>query len=110
VVLSGSNVLFIGTDLLGFDDFVFSGAPSVAGMYTLFDTNALIFGTLDPNDLTGMIGNYNATLSLENSSQDILLTLVQDISAVPEPGTLALALLGLLGLGWFIRKRSAARA
>ncbi len=88
VTLSGANVLTIGSGLLNWDDFVFTGTAA-NGTYTLFDTSAAISGTLGTTR-SGKIGSYDATLSLGESGQDILLTVV------PEPATMSLLALGAL--------------
>ncbi len=98
VVLT-AGVLNIGSGL-EFDDFVY-GLPNITledGEYTLFDTNALITGSLGTN-LGGTIGGKTATLSFGDGGQDIILTVV------PEPS--ALAGLGLAWLGFAARRRRA---
>ncbi|MCE5327234.1 MAG: autotransporter-associated beta strand repeat-containing protein [Planctomycetaceae bacterium] len=95
VTLTGVNVLTIGGGLLNWDDFVFTGAAG-PGVYTLFDTNALISGTLGTN-LTGMVGVYEGTLSLGDSGNDLQLTLI------PEPATMSLLVLG--GMAALLRRR-----
>ncbi|MCE5280017.1 MAG: autotransporter-associated beta strand repeat-containing protein [Planctomycetaceae bacterium] len=96
VTLSGASVLTIGSGLLEWDDFVFSGAPTGPAVYTLFNTSAAISGTLGTN-LSGKIGGLDATLSLDGSGQDILLTVI------PEPATMTLLVLG--GVAALIRRR-----
>ncbi|MCE5277474.1 MAG: autotransporter-associated beta strand repeat-containing protein [Planctomycetaceae bacterium] len=96
VTLTGTNVLTIGSGLLNWDDFVFTGTVTGPRTYTLFDTGAAISGTLGTN-LSGKIGSFDGTLSMSESGQDILLTVI------PEPATMSLLVLG--GLAALIRRR-----
>lgn len=99
ILSNAASLLNIGTGSLEFDDFAFTtGGGFGAGVYTLFDTSNSIVGSLGAN-LTGTIGGFNGTLSLANGGQDIVLT----VSAIPEPGTVALLVAGL-GLIAFIRR------
>lgn len=96
VTLVDSSQLTIGTGLMEWDDFAFSGSPSV-GTYTLFDTSAPIIGTLGTN-LSGAISPvYNGQLSI--SDNDILLA----VSFIPEPTSLLLVVLGMGGVA--LRRR-----
>ena len=90
-----NGTLTIGTGVLGFNDFVFNTSGSFGpGVYTLFDTNHTITGTLGAN-LTGTFGALTGIISFSNANQDIILT----VTAVPEPATYgALAGLALSGL------------
>jgi autotransporter-associated beta strand protein len=64
-----------GTGALGFDDFIFTGLSGLAaGTYKLI-TSTGISGTLDPAKLTGTIGGFNATLSLNGNDIELTLTL-----------------------------------
>jgi autotransporter-associated beta strand protein len=66
--------LNIGSDTLGFSDFVFSNVGGLqAGTYTLITSNALS-GTLNGADLAGTIGAFDATLQI--SGNNIVLALV----------------------------------
>ncbi len=95
-VLLNSTVLHIGVDGLSLDDFAFTvGGGFTDGIYTLFDTNAAIDGTLGSN-VTGMLGGFDVQLAFANSSQDIVLKVG---TAIPEPTTLAVFGLTALGLG-----------
>ena len=101
LVLS-TGVLNIGSGTLGFEDFLFTAQIGFkAGTYTLFDSNSLIAGTLDPTQLSGTINGLPATLStLGDAGRDLTLTVV------PEPGTWTLlALGGVVGV-CALRRRS----
>lgn len=97
-----SGVLSIGAGNLNFDDFNFTALSGFGpGTYTLFDTTQTISGSLGSN-LTGLISGQSASLSLANSNQDLVLTVV------PEPDTYAMILGGfglLIGLQR-LRRRS----
>ncbi len=85
-----SDSLAIGSGNLGFDDFSFSTVAGFGtGIYTLFSSSSLI-GSLDASNLTGLIGGYDASLSI--SGNDVLL------NVIPEANTSALLLLAGLGL------------
>lgn len=102
VTLTGGT-LSIGSSL-GFNDFAFTaGAGFGIGTYTLFDSSAPIVGTLDSANLTGLIGAlYTGTLEFADGGNDIVLT----VEAIPEPSTLVLAGLGVLGFaGLHLRRR-----
>ena len=84
----------LGLGVLEFDDFAFTAGPGFGpGTYTLFDSTQDVFGTLGAN-LAGTIGAFGATLSLADTDNDLVLTVI------PEPGSAALLLggLGLLGI------------
>ncbi len=79
----------IGTGVLEFDDFAFTaGSGFGPGTYTLFDSTQDVFGGLGAA-VTGTIGGLDATLSLADTNNDVLLTVV------PEPGSATLLLGGL---------------
>ena len=91
----------IGSGTLDFSDFAFtigSGFPTTGGpiVYTLFDTNSSINGTLASTGLTGSLGGTKTgTLSISENGQDVLLTV-----NVPEPTSMAavaIASAGMLG-------------
>lgn len=95
-----ASTLNIGTSLLEFDDFAFTpGSGFAPGIYTLFDTSNAITGILGSN-LSGMIGGFNASISMVGS-QDLILTVV------PEPGTWALLAVGFITLIVMNRRRKA---
>ncbi len=96
-VVVTDGVLAIGASKLDFGDFVFTAGPGLQnGVYTLFDTNATISGTLAGGIQSGAIGIDGAqgVLSILNN-QDVILTVS---GVVPEPATLGLIAFGALGL------------
>ena len=99
VVLS-LGTLSIGSGL-GFSEFAFStGSGFANGTYTLFDTNAPIFGTLDSADLSGSLGaGKTGTLQISADTRDIQLVVV------PEPGSAVVLLAGLGSVIGFRRNR-----
>ncbi len=97
VLVTGGSLAFGGQQ---FSDFTFNAETGFApGTYTLMDTAAGISG-LGAN-LTGTVDGFNATLSLANGSDDLILT----VASVPEPSTWALMFGGLVLLGFFHRHR-----
>lgn len=95
-----SGTLNIGVAALEFADFSFTSLAGFgAGTYVLFDANSAISGSLGAA-LTGTVGGYDATISLNGSSNDIEL----NVSAIPEPGTCVLLLAGLATLA-ILRRR-----
>lgn len=92
-----SGVLDIGVAQLGFNDFQFVMEAGLdVGQYTLFDTNALILGLLDPAQLTGTVGGFQGSLILADGGRDLALVLI------PEPSAAGLL---LLSLGLTMRRR-----
>jgi hypothetical protein len=73
MVAFSTGLLTIGSGLLDLNDFVFSGSPE-AGTYTLFDGYQTISGSLGATT-NGTVLGCAATLTLTNSSQDIVLIL-----------------------------------
>jgi autotransporter-associated beta strand protein len=103
-VLLSAGALLIGTDVLEFDDFIFTDAGGAAsGTYTLFDTANPIIGTLGANVSGGLGGGFFGTLAFADGGNDLVLIVV------PEPGTGIASLLGGAVLLGFRRSRSAAR-
>lgn len=82
-----------------FSDFTFMALSGFGiGDYTLIDAGS-VTGSLGAN-VSGSIGGYTSTLHISGS--DLMLNV-----AIPEPGTLVLTILGLLGLiayAWRKRK------
>lgn len=95
-----SGTLAIGSGQLEFSDFSFSNIAGFgAGTYVLFDAASAISGTLG-SSLSGTVGGLSALLSLDDTNNDILLT----VSPIPEPSTYALLGGGLATLA-FLRRR-----
>ncbi len=96
-----AGALNIGTNTLGFDDFVFQAIAGFgAGSYVLFDTDNPIFGSLQLGKTTGQIDGYTATLLFGDNGRDLFLTVV------PEPSTLTLCALGLLAFCYYVRRQN----
>lgn len=93
VVLGEGTLLKFGADTLEFDDFVFNPLAGFGvGEYTLFLGGAgAIAGGLGGN-VSGLIGDFTGTLSIDDNHQAILLTVV------PEPASLSVLALGAMGL------------
>ena len=82
--------LGIGTGVLEFDDFTFTETSGFGpGTYTLFDSTQDVFGTLGASLSGTLVGTLVGTLSLADTNNDIILTVV------PEPGSATLILGGL---------------
>lgn len=72
--LTVSGTLTIGSDALGFDDFIFTGLSGLtAGTFKLITAGG-ISGTLDPAKLTGTVGSFNATLAINGNDLELTLT------------------------------------
>jgi len=97
--VDGGQILF--TNQLGFTDFTFTTVAGFGqGTYILFD-NMFTTGSLDDDNLTGMVGGLESTLSLNGSTLSL--------TVIPEPGTVA-AIFGVLALGLaFWRRRQKGR-
>ena len=74
--IAGTGTLTIGTDVLGFSDFVFTNLGGLqAGTYKLI-TSSGITGSLDPTpaNLTGTIGTFTGTLQITGSDLELEVT------------------------------------
>ncbi len=92
--------LGIGTGVLEFDDFTFTESAGFGpGTYTLFDSTQDLFGALGANLSGTIVGDLVGTLSLADTNNDIVLTVI------PEPGS-AIFFLGGLSLLASRRRRS----
>jgi autotransporter-associated beta strand protein len=64
----------VGSGTLGIDDFTFTALSGLAGgTYKLISASA-VSGTLDPGKLTGVLGGFIATLSLNGADLELTLT------------------------------------
>jgi autotransporter-associated beta strand protein len=90
-----ASALNIGGNVLEFDDFEFTAGPAVTvGIYTLFDSNSTITGSLG-TVVSGIInGGIAANLQFANGGQDLVL----NVTATPEPSSLAAIGLGATGM------------
>lgn len=71
--------LTIGSGALGFTDFTFTTSGGFGpGVYTLISSGTAISGTLNPADLTGLVGGISGTLSI--SGNDVILTVANPSS------------------------------
>lgn len=96
-----SGTLTIGTAQLDLDDFAFMDLGVSEGNYVLFDANS-ISGTLGATTTKNLFGGtQQASLSIDGANNNIVL----GITAIPEPGNLALFLLGASVLIGGIRSR-----
>ncbi len=83
-----------------FSDFTFNTQSGFsAGNYILMDSANGIIGSLGAN-LTGMVGGYNATLTLVGNDLEL------QVAVVPEPGTYAMILGGLMVLVCLQRRKN----
>ena len=81
VLTNSSSGLNIGNGVLEFDDFQFTPRSGFGpGVYTLIDTGHTITGSLGSN-LSGAAGANRASISLDPSSRDVLLTVQSDLFA-----------------------------
>jgi autotransporter-associated beta strand protein len=72
--LTVGGTFTFGSGTLGFDDFTFTALSGLtAGTYKLI-TSGGISGTLDTAKLTGTLGGFNATLSLNGNDLELTLT------------------------------------
>jgi len=99
LVLVPDGTLEIGTSLLGFDSFAFTPLAGFGpGTYTLFSADS-ISGALDPTRTTGTVGGLSAELTATTTEISLVV--------VPEPGGLALAGMGIVAVGFALRRRTA---
>ena len=98
VVVANANAatsLNFGSGVLELDDFAFTVTGNISvGQYTLFDSNALITGTLGANISGTFNGGITGNLQFGDSGNDLVL----NITSVPEPTCLGFVGLGALGL------------
>lgn len=101
-IVLAAGTLNIGT--LDFSDFTFTALTGFGGgTYILFDAASAITGSI--GTATGTINGFDATLSLDSTNNDILLTVVPEASTT---NLLAMTLLGFLG-AVLIRRTKAAQ-
>jgi hypothetical protein len=112
---TGSASDFLTDLVLTFDTFATSvGASNVSHsswLLTAFDVAGSVLGTVNSSAfpdtvLLSGIGNIK-TAVFSTTSQYGIDDLIFDTSKVPEPGSLALAAIGLVGIGLFRRKKTA---
>lgn len=90
----------IGDAILNLNEFSFSlGAGFNIGDYMLFDGDTPITGTLGVN-ITGLLGEYDATLVISEDETDLLLRVV------PEPAGTSMLILGCAALASRRRRQS----
>lgn len=69
------GTLAIGTNVLGMNNFVFTNAGGLeAGTYKLITATTALTGTLDPANLTGTVGSFDATLQITGNDVELVLT------------------------------------
>lgn len=97
---SDKIVLTLGTlnvGVLDFSDFTFNALSGFgAGQYVLFEANSAILGSIGV--ATGTINGQSATLAFSGNN------VVLNVAAIPEPGTVAMFLMGAFGLVFFARR------
>lgn len=70
-----SGTATIGSGVLGFSNFAFTNLGGLqAGTYPLIYSGNLINGTLDSADLSGTIGAFNATLQINGTDLELVVT------------------------------------
>lgn len=90
---TGAGGLNIGSGILEDADFSFSQLAGFGtGVYTLFDTDTTMIGSLGSDVTVDFGSGLTGTLSLANGNQDLILTVV------PEPGSVALIAMGAISL------------
>lgn len=96
---SDKIVLTLGTlnvGVLDFTDFTFNALAGFgAGQYVLFEASSAIAGSIGV--ATGTINGQSATLAFSGNN------VVLNVAAIPEPSTVVMLLVGVLGLGFFAR-------
>lgn len=98
-VVLGTGTLDLG--VLNFSEFAFTlGEGFGEGVYTLFDSSATVVGSI--LESSGVLGGYDATLSVDGVSNNVLLTVT---SAIPEPASFALGLGAAAVLAVGLRRR-----
>ncbi len=100
-VVVGGTLTLNNQDFTSFT-FDTSGGGFGAGTYVLFDASSAIAGTLGSNLTSTQFTGYNATLSIDGLNNDFILT----VAVVPEPGTWAMMVGGLIMLVVIHRRRN----
>jgi autotransporter-associated beta strand protein/T5SS/PEP-CTERM-associated repeat protein len=101
ISMSDSTLLINGLDL---SDFNFTAEDLTVGIYTLIDA-ASISGSLG-SDLATIIDSLLVTLSTTTDGNLILSVSEIASAAVPEPGTMLIWGMGLMGLAFVQRRRA----